>query len=87
MKAAGGVGTGARPLVNHAQEEEISEPTVLLAAVVPPAMRVSEVLERKEKEDHFAFLVLYGHNIQQAPEGHTWRGRGAKSFISHLNYR
>jgi len=31
-----------------------------------------DVLVRREKQHHFTFLVLDGHNVQQTPEGTTF---------------
>lgn len=64
-------------LVNHAQIKQeflqtgLSWPTLPLAVVVAFSVGVGDVLEREEEENHFALLVLDGHDVQQTPEGHT----------------
>lgn len=42
--------------------------TVFMATVVTLAIRVTDVFEREQEEDHISFLILYRHYVQETPE-------------------
>lgn len=47
--------------------------TVIFIAVMSFPISVSDVLEGEEEEDHLPLLILYGNDIQQTPERHTYK--------------
>lgn len=65
MKGGGRGGRCART----SRSRHVAALTFLLAVVVALPVCVCDVLEREEEEDHLALLVLYGHDVQQTPEG------------------